>query len=44
VKICDGVGVEAGGWFNDNIVRRVGNGVDTFFWTDSWVVGLPLCV
>lgn len=30
-KICDGVGVDGGRWFEDSIKRRVGNGVDTFF-------------
>lgn len=30
VKIRDGVHVDGGGWFEESIVRRVGNGVDTF--------------
>lgn len=30
VKIRDGVRVDGGGWFEDSIVRRVGNRVDTF--------------
>jgi len=25
-------------------MRRVGNGADTFFWTDPWLGGAPLCV
>jgi len=31
VKIRDGVGVDGGGWFDESIVRRVGNGANTFF-------------
>lgn len=30
VKIRDGVRVDGGGWFEESIVRRVSNGVDTF--------------
>jgi hypothetical protein len=25
------------------VVRKVGDGTDTFFWTDPWVGGIPLC-
>ncbi|GAU37579.1 hypothetical protein TSUD_213200 [Trifolium subterraneum] len=32
------------GWFAASIERRVGNGVDTFFWTDPWLGGVPLSV
>ncbi|MCI15813.1 receptor-like kinase, partial [Trifolium medium] len=32
------------GWFEDSIQRRVGTGVDTFFWTDLWLGGIPLSV
>jgi hypothetical protein len=38
------VGVVGGGWFAENVVRRVGNGVDTLFLTDSWQGGVPLSV
>ena len=43
-KIRDGVGVNGGGWFEESIERRFGNGVYTFFWMDSWLGGVPLCV
>ncbi|GAU34797.1 hypothetical protein TSUD_206010 [Trifolium subterraneum] len=32
-----------GGWFGENVVRKVGDGTDTFFWTDPWVEGTSLC-
>ncbi|PNX88489.1 kinesin-like protein [Trifolium pratense] len=35
-KVRDGEGIVGGGWFAESIVRRVGNRVDTFFWTDPW--------
>ncbi|KEH22809.1 hypothetical protein MTR_7g057840 [Medicago truncatula] len=41
-KIRDGIVVDGGGWFEESIERRVGNGVDTIFWTDSWLGGVPL--
>ncbi|MCH99671.1 receptor-like kinase, partial [Trifolium medium] len=43
-KIRDGEGAEGEGWFEESIVRRIGNGVDTFFWTDPWLGGIPLSV
>ncbi|MCI58641.1 cysteine-rich receptor-like protein kinase, partial [Trifolium medium] len=43
-KIRDGENVFGGGWFADSIERRVGNGADTFFWTDPWLGGVPLSV
>jgi hypothetical protein len=42
VKIQDGVGVEGGNWFEDNITKSVGNGFDTFFWSDCWVGSMKL--
>ncbi|GAU42262.1 hypothetical protein TSUD_327400 [Trifolium subterraneum] len=37
-------GSELGGsWFGDHVSKRVGDGSDTFFWTDPWVEGIPLC-
>jgi hypothetical protein len=30
-RIRDGVGVVGGGWFVENVVRQVGNGVETLF-------------
>ncbi|GAU49006.1 hypothetical protein TSUD_406770 [Trifolium subterraneum] len=31
------------GWFKESVVKRVGNGAETFFWTDPWLVGRSLC-
>jgi hypothetical protein len=31
-----------GRWFEEHVSRRVGNGSDTFFWTDPWVDGSSL--
>ncbi|KAK2370837.1 hypothetical protein QL285_083849 [Trifolium repens] len=42
-RIRDGVGGTREGWFGEGIVKRVGDGSDTFFWTDPWVGGAPLC-
>ncbi|GAU26988.1 hypothetical protein TSUD_290390 [Trifolium subterraneum] len=39
----DGGGEVEGGWFGGHISRQVGDGSDTFFWTDPWVDGTPLC-
>ncbi|PNX89144.1 cysteine-rich receptor-like protein kinase, partial [Trifolium pratense] len=39
-KIRDG----EGRWFAESVERRVGNGVDTFFWTGAWLGGVPLSV
>ncbi|MCI33290.1 cysteine-rich receptor-like protein kinase, partial [Trifolium medium] len=37
-RIQDGESAEGErGWFQDSIERRVGTGVDTFFWTDPWL-------
>ncbi|GAU24253.1 hypothetical protein TSUD_23900, partial [Trifolium subterraneum] len=37
-------GGEAGGrWFGEHVAKRVGDGSDTFFWTDPWVGEIPLC-
>jgi len=41
-KVRDGVGLGIGSWFEDNIRRVVGNGRNTFFWTDNWLGGVPL--
>jgi hypothetical protein len=43
-KICDGVGVEEGGWFEECVSRKVEDGVDTYFWHDRWLGGVPFCV
>ena len=44
MRIQDDVGFEGGRWFEDNVFRKVGNGVDTCFWTDRWLGEVPLCV
>jgi len=44
VSIRDGVGEVGGAWFSDNIVRKIGNGENTLFWTGHWVGSSPLCV
>ncbi|GAU31199.1 hypothetical protein TSUD_210560 [Trifolium subterraneum] len=41
--IREGAGESGGGWFGELVSRRVGDGSDTFFWTDPWVDGIPLC-
>ncbi|GAU41139.1 hypothetical protein TSUD_288280 [Trifolium subterraneum] len=43
VRIRDGVADIGGGWFGESVVRKVGDGVGTFFWTDTWLDGIPLC-
>jgi len=37
VKIRAGIGVEGGSWFEENISKRLGNGFNTYFWSDCWV-------
>jgi len=43
-KIRDGVGVEGGGWFDECVSRKVGDGEDTYFWHDRYLGGVPFCV
>ncbi|CAJ2657379.1 unnamed protein product [Trifolium pratense] len=43
VRIREGGGESSGRWFGEHVVRRVGDGSETFFWTDPWVDGTPLC-
>ncbi|KAK2387235.1 hypothetical protein QL285_061035 [Trifolium repens] len=42
VRIRDGVGGVRDRWFGEGVVRKVGDGTNTFFWTDPWVGGRPL--
>jgi len=44
VKIHDGVGGNRGRWFVESVVRKVRNGVETFFWYDRWLGDVPFCV
>ncbi|CAJ2636044.1 unnamed protein product [Trifolium pratense] len=39
----EGVGESGGRWFGEHVVRRVGDGSDTLFWTDPWLDETPLC-
>ncbi|CAJ2678808.1 unnamed protein product [Trifolium pratense] len=41
-RIRDGEGELGGSWFGEHVVRRVGDGSDTFFWTDPWLDGFSL--
>jgi hypothetical protein len=42
-KIRDDVGEEGEGWFSERVSRKVGDGVDTFFWYDRWIGEVSLC-
>jgi hypothetical protein len=42
-KIRDRDGVDGSGWFEESVVRKVGDGRESFFWTDVWLGGQPLC-
>ncbi|MCI18579.1 DNA-directed RNA polymerase, partial [Trifolium medium] len=44
VRIRDGVDGLGGGWFGECALKQVGDGTETFFWTDAWLEGTPLCV
>ncbi|KAK2441001.1 hypothetical protein QL285_012349 [Trifolium repens] len=41
-RIRDG-GETGDRWFAEHVSRRVGNGLDTMFWTDPSMDGIPLC-
>jgi hypothetical protein len=43
-RIRDGVREEGRGWFAEGIERRVGNEVETYFWSDLWLGGVLLSV
>jgi len=34
---------EVGGnrWFNRELIRKVGNGLETYFWKDAWITSVP---
>ncbi|GAU10220.1 hypothetical protein TSUD_423930, partial [Trifolium subterraneum] len=44
VRIRDGVDGLGGRWFGEGVVRKVGDGTESFFWTDPWLGGTPMCV
>ncbi|CAJ2644200.1 unnamed protein product [Trifolium pratense] len=41
-RIRDGGGQAGRGWFRECVSRQVGDGSDTFFWTDPWVDGISM--
>jgi hypothetical protein len=44
-RLWDGSGEGEGrGWFAEGVERRVDEGVDTVFWSDPWLGGVPLSV
>lgn len=43
-RVRDGGPGVGGGWFKVSISKKVGNGMDTFFWTDPWLGGASLVV
>ncbi|MCI01524.1 cysteine-rich receptor-like protein kinase [Trifolium medium] len=44
VRIRDGVDSIGGGWFGECVLKKVGDGLETFFWTDTWLDVTPLSV
>ena len=43
-RIRDGDDDMGDGWFGNSVLRRVGDGAETLFWTHRWIGGTPLCV
>jgi len=44
VNIQNGIGVEGGSWFEESISKRLGNGFNTFFWSNCWVGNVSFMV
>jgi len=44
VRIRDGVGGGAVGWFEGSVVWRLGNGAYTSFLRDRWCSDVPFCI
>ena len=42
-RIRDRVGDGGSGWFDDQVLKRVGDGSDTSFWCDRWLGAAPFC-
>ncbi|XP_045810560.1 uncharacterized protein LOC123905002 [Trifolium pratense] len=42
VRIREGEGELRGRWFGEHVMRRVGDGLDTLFWTDPWLDEISL--
>ncbi|KAK2419086.1 hypothetical protein QL285_041219 [Trifolium repens] len=44
-RIRNGTGDdEERGWFAEGVERRVGDGAETFFWSNPWLGCVPFCV
>jgi len=43
-RIRNGSGSDGGGWFQECVTKKVGDGTDTLFWFDRWLGSVPLCV
>jgi len=43
MAIRRGKGLVVDSWFDDNLVRVVGDGSKMFFWLDVWMEGERLC-
>ncbi|CAJ2641323.1 unnamed protein product [Trifolium pratense] len=41
-RIREGESELGGRWFREHVVKRVGDGSDTLFWTDPWLDGISL--
>jgi len=37
VKNLRGIGVEGGSWFEESISKHLGNGFNTYFWSNCWM-------
>jgi hypothetical protein len=42
VGIRDEFGGLRPGWFGESVLRKVGDGTKTLFWSDPWLGGIPL--
>jgi len=42
IRLASPLGEGIGSWFEGNICRVVGEGMDTLFWYDIWVGDIPL--
>lgn len=43
-RILEGDGESGGGWFDHSVIRKVGDGAETFFWSHRWIGGILLSV
>jgi len=42
VRIRNGIELREKSWFEENLRRVMGDGIDTYFWFDLWLEGFPL--